>query len=143
MLSQEVAWFDEPRNNSGTLSARLAVEAGAVQGVNNDLIFYILQSWNIQVDFCLKVTGIRVSVILQTLANFAIGIGIAFGHNWAIALLVIGFLPLIFASFAIQTKLLTGFSKKDREHLEEVGKVGKRFICFIIRRIKLFKELYY
>jgi hypothetical protein len=33
MLSQEVAWFDEPENNVGSLCTRLSVEAGAVQGV--------------------------------------------------------------------------------------------------------------
>ena len=33
MLSQEVAWYDDPANNVGTLCTRLAVEAAAVQGV--------------------------------------------------------------------------------------------------------------
>ena len=30
MLSQEVAWYDDPANNVGTLCTRLAVEAAAV-----------------------------------------------------------------------------------------------------------------
>ena len=34
MLSQEVAWYDDPANNVGTLCTRLAVEAAAVQGVS-------------------------------------------------------------------------------------------------------------
>jgi hypothetical protein len=33
MLSQEIGWFDEPDNNIGALTTRLAVEAAAVQGV--------------------------------------------------------------------------------------------------------------
>jgi ATP-binding cassette subfamily B (MDR/TAP) protein 1 len=35
MLSQDISWFDEPKNNVGTLCTRLAVEAAAVQGVNS------------------------------------------------------------------------------------------------------------
>jgi hypothetical protein len=33
MLSQEIAWFDEPDNNVGSICTRLSVEASAVQGV--------------------------------------------------------------------------------------------------------------
>ena len=35
ILSQEVAWFDHPENNAGSLCTRLSVEAAAVQGVSN------------------------------------------------------------------------------------------------------------
>jgi ATP-binding cassette subfamily B (MDR/TAP) protein 1 len=38
MLSQEVAWYDDPSNNVGTLCTRLAVEAAAIQGVS---LFFI------------------------------------------------------------------------------------------------------
>lgn len=35
MLSQEIAWFDDPKNNIGTLCTKLAVDASAVQGVSH------------------------------------------------------------------------------------------------------------
>lgn len=35
MLSQEIGWFDDPKNSVGTLCTKLAVEAAAVQGVSN------------------------------------------------------------------------------------------------------------
>ena len=38
MLSQDIAWYDDPANNVGTLCTRLSVEAAAVQGVSNNLI---------------------------------------------------------------------------------------------------------
>lgn len=33
VLSQDLAWFDRPENNIGTLTTRLATEAASVQGV--------------------------------------------------------------------------------------------------------------
>ncbi len=43
MLSQEVAWFDEPDNNVGSLCTRLAVEASAVQGVKKILKLNVIK----------------------------------------------------------------------------------------------------
>lgn len=34
MLKQEIAWFDDKRNGTGTLCSRLSTDAAAVQGVN-------------------------------------------------------------------------------------------------------------
>ena len=39
MLRQEIGWFDDHKNNVGTLCTRLAVEASAVQGVRI-VLFY-------------------------------------------------------------------------------------------------------
>lgn len=33
MLKQEIAWFDDKANGTGTLCARLSTDAAAVQGV--------------------------------------------------------------------------------------------------------------
>lgn len=34
MLKQEIAWFDDKSNGTGTLCARLSTDASAVQGVS-------------------------------------------------------------------------------------------------------------
>ena len=34
ILSQEIAWFDQPKNSAGALCARLADDAANVQGVS-------------------------------------------------------------------------------------------------------------
>lgn len=34
MLKQEIAWFDDKSNGTGTLCARLSTDAAAVQGVS-------------------------------------------------------------------------------------------------------------
>ena len=33
MLRQDIGWFDEPRNNTGALCARLSSDASKMQGV--------------------------------------------------------------------------------------------------------------
>ena len=33
MLRQNIGWFDEPRNNTGALCARLSSDASKIQGV--------------------------------------------------------------------------------------------------------------
>ena len=34
MLKQEMAWFDNPKNNTGALCSRLSADAAAIQGVS-------------------------------------------------------------------------------------------------------------
>jgi len=34
ILRQEIAWFDDPDNNTGALCTRLSTEAAAIQGVS-------------------------------------------------------------------------------------------------------------
>jgi len=102
MLTQDLSWFDKRENNVGSLTTRLAVEAAAVQGA----------------------TGIRIGVTLMNIGNFGVGIVLAFVYGWAITLLVLGFVPFMIISGVLQTKLITGFSSKDKKALEEAGKVS-------------------
>ena len=46
---------------------------------------------------------------------------LAFG--WAIALTIMAFVPFMILSGFVQTKMLSGFSSKDKVVLEEAGKV--------------------
>ena len=39
MLKQEIGWFDDAQNGVGALSARLASDAAAVQGVSQIVFF--------------------------------------------------------------------------------------------------------
>ena len=115
ILSQEVAWFDESANDVGTLTTRLAVDAAAVQGA----------------------TGVRIGFVLMNIGNLGVGLAIAFFYSWAITLLILGFLPFIILSGVLQTKMLTGFSGKDKVVLEEAGQVG--ISHFITNKVKFYK----
>jgi hypothetical protein len=59
----------------------------------------------------------------MNIANLGVGIVLAFVYSWAITLLIILFVPFMIISGVIQTKLMVGFSSKDKKNLEEAGKV--------------------
>ncbi len=60
-------------------------------------------------------------------ANLGVGILIAFAFGWAITLLILGFVPFLIIGGVFQTKLMTGFASKDKEILEQAGKVIFKF----------------
>jgi ABC-type multidrug transport system fused ATPase/permease subunit len=102
VLSQEIGWFDHPDNNVGTLTTRLAVEAAAVQGA----------------------TGVRIGTILMNISNLGIGLVLAFVYGWAVALVIIAFVPFMVIGGYLQTSVMGGFASKDKNVLEEAGKVN-------------------
>jgi ATP-binding cassette subfamily B (MDR/TAP) protein 1 len=59
----------------------------------------------------------------MNIANLGIGIILSLVYGWAIALLILGFVPFMILSGILQTKLMTGFTGKDKEIIEEAGKV--------------------
>jgi ABC-type multidrug transport system fused ATPase/permease subunit len=121
ILSQEVGWFDKPENNVGTLTTRLATEAAAVQGA----------------------TGSRLGGVLMNVANLGVGIVLAFIYGWAITLVVLGFIPFIIISGVLQTKMMAGFSGKDKDAIEEAGKFTGEAISNIRTVAVLNKESYF
>lgn len=108
ILTQEVGWFDQPENNVGTLTTKLAVEAAAVQGA----------------------MGVRIGTVLMNLANLGVGIILAFVYSWAVTLVILGFIPFLILGGVLQTQMLTGFASKDKEVIEEAGKVCFEFLLF-------------
>nr|UOU03320.1 ATP-binding cassette subfamily B1-2 [Brachionus rubens] len=121
MLSQEISYFDKPENNVGTLTTRLAVEAAAIQGA----------------------TGVRLGGVLMNIGNFGIGLILAFVYGWVITLVIIAFVPFMIISGVLQTKLITGFAGKDKEILEEAGKISSEAISNIRTVAILNKEKYF
>lgn len=101
ILSQDVGWFDQPENNVGTLTTKLAVEAAAVQGA----------------------MGVRIGSVFMNLSNLGVGIILAFVYSWAVTLVIVAFVPFLILGGFLQTKMLTGYSSKDKEVIEEAGKV--------------------
>jgi ATP-binding cassette subfamily B (MDR/TAP) protein 1 len=85
-----VPWFDIPRNNAGTLTARLSTDCQLVN----------------------TVTTTTVSILIQNLSTLISGIIIAFANEWRTSLVALGLLPLMIISGAIQMAFNTGFSDK-------------------------------
>ncbi|KAM8924525.1 bile salt export pump-like [Pelodytes ibericus] len=125
MLGQEIGWFDDNKNSPGALTTRLATNASQVQGA----------------------TGSQIGMIVNSLANIAASLIIAFYFSWKLSLVVLCFLPLIGLSGVFQDKMLTGFANQDKEELEEAGKVSSEAISNIrtvagLGKEKMFVELY-
>jgi len=59
----------------------------------------------------------------MNMGNFGIGLILSFVYGWAITLVILAFVPLIVISGVFQTKMLTGFSGKDKDSIEQAGKV--------------------
>ncbi|CAF1420960.1 unnamed protein product [Rotaria sordida] len=121
ILRQEIAYFDNPDNNTGALCTRLATEASAVQGAS----------------------GIRIGVMLQNLAALGTGILISFVFAWQLTLLVLGFVPLLIVGGFLQNYLMTGFASKDKKTFEKAGKITVESIQNIRTVVQLTKEDYF
>ncbi|VDQ10410.1 unnamed protein product [Trichobilharzia regenti] len=73
MLHQEIAWFDEPDNQAGALTAKLATDASKVSMISGSQMGFLVES---------------LSLIIMSLV-------IAFIYSWQLTLLILAFYPFI------------------------------------------------
>ncbi|XP_062514381.1 ATP-dependent translocase ABCB1-like [Corticium candelabrum] len=102
MLRQEVGWFDDSRRSTGALTTRLAEDASEVKGG----------------------VGSRLAVIFQLFATLIAALTIAFVHNWEMTLVTLACVPVLIIAGAVQMRALAGHSSKNKEQLENAGKVA-------------------
>ena len=91
----------KPKHNTGALCTRLATEASAVQGAS----------------------GVRFGLIFQNIFSIGVGIIIGFVFSWQLTLLIFGFVPLIIIWRHFTNSINDRFARKDKENLEDAGKV--------------------
>lgn len=101
ILRQEINYFDEPNHSTGVLCTRLSTEASSVQGV----------------------TGVRFGTILQHSLSMIVGIIIGMIYSWQLTLLELAFVPLMVFGGIVRIQLTNRFARKNKEILEEAGKV--------------------
>ncbi|KAF7649430.1 hypothetical protein LDENG_00141550 [Lucifuga dentata] len=118
MLTQEVGWFDNPRNSPGALTTRLATDAAMVQ----------------------EATGSQIGMIVNSLTNIGVAAIIAFYFSWKLTLVIMCFLPLIVLSGVFQAKILTGFANEDKKAMEAAGQVSSEAMSNIRTIAGLAKE---
>ena len=100
-LRQDMAFFDNPKNNTGALCTRLATEASAVQGA----------------------TGIRIGVTIRNIVALGAGVIISFVFSWQLTLLILAFIPFMVAGGFLQNQLITGSAVQNKEAEEDAGTV--------------------
>ncbi|CAI2169154.1 2825_t:CDS:10 [Funneliformis geosporum] len=125
LLKQEIGYFDDEKNNTGTLTSRLATDATKVDGL----------------------TGALMGSIIQSVSNMVFGLAIAFAYGWKLTLVILAVTPLIFASGILQMKTHAGFGAKTRKAYEESGQIVQQSVANMrtIASLSLeetFKELY-
>ena len=119
-----VSWFEIPRNNGGSLAARLSTDCQLVN----------------------TVTTTTISISVQNISTLISGIVIAFVFEWRTALVALGMMPFMILSGVLEMSMQTGFSDKtdeaykDSSHLIMEAMINIRTVSsfgtenFVIRR---------
>uniref|UniRef100_A0A0D9V4I1 MDR-like ABC transporter n=1 Tax=Leersia perrieri TaxID=77586 RepID=A0A0D9V4I1_9ORYZ len=97
IVHQEVAWFDDPSNSSGSLGAKLYVDALNIQ----------------------RLVGDNLAIIVQCTVTLIAGFAIAFASDWKLTLIIMCPIPLNYA----QVKFLKGFSEEAKVMYEDASQV--------------------
>ena len=101
IVRQDIAFFDDSRNNSSALATKLQSDAGMVQAA----------------------AGGQLGIVFSCVATVVIALGIAFGTYYQLALVVLFFFPLTAFTGMIQGKIWSGQALTDGDALEEAGKM--------------------
>ncbi|KAJ3337543.1 Multidrug resistance protein 1 [Gonapodya sp. JEL0774] len=118
LVKQEVAFFDDPRNNVGALTAKLADDATQVKGLFNDVL----------------------TSSLQILGALIAGLTMSFVYGWKLTLVMVAVLPIFVASFAAQSRTTTFFSTSSRVETLETNNIANEAISQIRTVAMLTKE---
>ncbi|OQS03065.1 ATP-binding Cassette (ABC) Superfamily, partial [Thraustotheca clavata] len=91
MLRQEIAWFDDEKHSSGSLTTRLATDSAAIR----------------------TMTAETVNVVLVNVSTLAIAFGIAFSQSWQMTLAFLGVFPLMGFGAFVQMQGMSGANAKN------------------------------
>ncbi|XP_058212254.1 ABC transporter B family member 9-like isoform X2 [Rhododendron vialii] len=102
VVHQEISWFDDPKNSSGAVGARLSTDASTLRSLVGD---------------CL-------AQIVQNMATVIAGLVIAFTANWILALIILVVLPLVVLQGFFQQKFIDGFGDDAKATYKEASQVA-------------------
>ncbi|KAA3462385.1 ABC transporter B family member 4-like [Gossypium australe] len=102
VVHMDVGWFDEPDNSSGSIGARLSVDAASIRGLVGDAL----------------------AQMVSNLASAIAGLVIAFVASWQLALIMLGLAPLIGFTGYFQANFMKGFSADAKMMYEDASQVA-------------------
>ncbi|KAK8963230.1 ABC transporter B family member 11 [Platanthera guangdongensis] len=88
VVNMEIAWFDDPKNSSGAIGAKLSTDA-------------VLLS---------SLVGDSLALLVQNAATLIFGLLLAFLASWQLSLIILALLPLIGLNGWMITKFKKGFN---------------------------------
>jgi ATP-binding cassette subfamily B (MDR/TAP) protein 1 len=109
VVRNEVAWFDEEENSSGSIGTRLSTDAAAVKSMVADTL----------------------SLVVQNIGTIICGLSIAFSADWRLSLLVLALVPLLGSQGYFQMKMMQGFSNDAKIAYEDASRVANDAISSI------------
>ncbi|CAM0884760.1 unnamed protein product [Alopecurus aequalis] len=109
IVHQEVAWFDDPKNSSGAVVARLEIDALNVR----------------------RLVGDNLALIVQIISTIVVGLVIALRADWKICLIILCVVPLVGLQGYVQVKFLKGFSQDAKMMYEDASQVATDAIISI------------
>lgn len=147
MLKQEIAWFDDKSNGTGTLCARLSTDASAVQGVNELYTPSSLTHNLTTLILTLQATGQRIGTVLSAVSTLVLGIGIAIFYEWRLGCVALAFAPFILVTTYMDVKLIGQQNLGNGKMLEKSTKIAVEVVGNIrtvvsLGREKMFYNMY-
>ncbi|CAO2166051.1 unnamed protein product [Urochloa humidicola] len=109
IVHQDVGWFDDPKNSSGALGAKLSVDALNVR----------------------RLVGDNLALLTQVTSTLIAGFVIAFVADWKLTLIILCAMPLSGAQGYAQVKFLKGFSQDAKMLYEDASQVATDAISSI------------
>ncbi|KAF0917813.1 hypothetical protein E2562_021484 [Oryza meyeriana var. granulata] len=101
IVHQEVAWFDDPSNSSGSLGAKLYIDALNIR----------------------RLVGDNLAILVQCTVTLIAGFAIAFASDWKLTLIIMCAIPLVGLQNYAQLKFLKGFSEDAKVMYEDASQV--------------------
>ncbi|CAC5356956.1 ABCB1 [Mytilus coruscus] len=116
-------------HSTGSLTTRLATDASLVKTVSSFHSTGALTT-RLATDASLvkTATGVRIGMVFQSLFGLVAALVIAFYYGWALALVVLGIVPVIGFASSLQIKVLKGRHEEDKSKLEDAGKTAAETI---------------
>jgi ABC-type multidrug transport system fused ATPase/permease subunit len=136
ILKQEMAFFDNEKNSTGALSARLAEDANMVKELVGRSMSTIVQTLVTMISTFVYSNLLFIDTNVSSLA----GLTIAFCHGWDLTLIVLTVVPLIAVAGIMQMRSLTGFGNQSKSEFDDASVISNEAIDNIRTVLTLTRE---